>query len=294
MPHIKELHYFDVKWLPRKLNTYKIRKIWTDELKTISKNIADTVQNSMVNTIENSKLEEKMSGIFSDDFLTDYELSRRCNRVVDLANVLSMKNDTDYLRYLTDISQNKKVVGEITPAYSMLPIEGLSNIKNLLPSVKIIFLMRDPIDRFISQAKFKNKLRRKRGENEFDIQENYLTMLNDDMFLVRSDYHGTLDRLEKVFEDHNILTLFYENLLGDACVSQMRLVEDFLHLENKSDEEILAMKSIKYNATSPQKISDEIREAAGVKFKKTYEHIFERYDTVPQKWLDNYEKFCTS
>ncbi len=291
LPHIKELHYFDVKWLPRKLNTYKIRKVWTDELKTISSNIADTVQNAMMNTIKNSKPEEKMSGIFSDDFLTEYGLSRRCNRVINLANVLSIKNDNDYLGYLLNISQNKKVVGEITPAYSMLPTEGLYNIKNLLPHVKIIFLMRDPIDRFISQIKFRNKLRKKLGNDLFDIEAEYLSMLNDDMFLMRSDYQGILDRLEKVFEDQNILTLFYEDLLGDACVSKMRMVEDFLHLENKSDEEILSMKSIKYNATSAQKISDEIREAAGKKFKKTYEYIFERYDTVPQKWLDNYEKF---
>ncbi len=292
LPHIKELHYFDVKWLPRKLNTYKIRKIWTDELKTISKNIADTVQNGMVNTIKNSKPEEKMSGIFSNDFLIKYELSKRCSRVVNLAHVLSIKNDNDYLKYLVNISQNKKVVGEITPAYSMLSIEGFSNIKSLLPSVKIIFLMRDPIDRFISQAKFLNKLRKTKGKDELDIQKKYLSMLKDETYMMRSDYHGILDRLEKVFEDQNILTLFYEDLLGDKCVSKMHLVEEFLNLPNKSDEEILSWKSVKYNATSDEKMPDEARAIIGKKFKKTYEYIFKKFDTVPEKWLDNYEKFC--
>ena len=52
LPHIKELHYFDVKWLPKKFNTYEIRKLWTKQLKTISENIADTVQNAIINNNE--------------------------------------------------------------------------------------------------------------------------------------------------------------------------------------------------------------------------------------------------
>ncbi len=291
LPHIKELHYFDVKWLPKKFNTYEIRKLWTKQLKTISENIADTVQNAIINNMKNIKSDET-SKIFSNDFLEKYELSRRCDRVINLVNVLSIKNDKDYLTYMAKIGNNKSVVGEITPAYSMLPYEGFLNIKELLPKVKIIFIMRDPIDRFVSQMKFVNKQRKTKGNDDVDIKEEYLSVLNDDKFLKRANYQDILYKLEQIFLKENILLLFYEDLLGDSCVSNMHSVETFLNLPKKSDEEILSWKNKTYNETADLLNIDDEKQNIAENLKGIYEYIFNRFDRVPQKWIDNYEKYC--
>jgi hypothetical protein len=289
LPHIKELHYFDVKWLPRQLNPYKIRKVWTKELKAISQNIADTLQNAMVNNIKNNEI----STIFSDNFLEKYELSKRCDRVINLANVLSIKNDEDYLNYMMKIGKNKSVLGEITPAYSMLPYDGFLNIKNIFPNVKIIFIMRDPIDRFISQMKFVNKQRKTKGKDGIDIKEEYLSMLKDDKFLKRANYQDILYKIEQVFLKENILLLFYEDLLGNFCVSSMHSIEIFLNLPKKTDEEILSWKNKTYNETADLSNIDNEKQNIAQNLKGIYEYIFKRFDRVPQKWIDNYEKYCT-
>lgn len=44
--------------------------------------------------------------------------------------------------------------GEITPAYSMLPARGFEHLARLYPDVRILFIMRNPIDRVWSQIRF--------------------------------------------------------------------------------------------------------------------------------------------
>ena len=45
-----------------------------------------------------------------------------------------------------------KIYGDITPDYSSLPVEKIAYIKKIMPKVKIILLLRHPIDRAWSHA----------------------------------------------------------------------------------------------------------------------------------------------
>ena len=44
-----------------------------------------------------------------------------------------------------------RVTGEITPAYSILPAEGVARVRATNPAMKIVFIVRDPVDRALSQ-----------------------------------------------------------------------------------------------------------------------------------------------
>lgn len=57
-------------------------------------------------------------------------------------------NDRKYLKFL---SHPQKVSGEITPAYSILKRETIKEVYQLAPACKIVFLIRNPIERVWSQ-----------------------------------------------------------------------------------------------------------------------------------------------
>ncbi|RLA76855.1 MAG: hypothetical protein DRG78_18320 [Epsilonproteobacteria bacterium] len=287
-PHIKELHYFDIKWLDYELNTVAIYKGRAKELKQISSNVSDTVQNKS-NEFQRKK---NKSEFFLEDYLEKYELEKKCERIIALANILSIKNDIDYIRYFYNLGKNKDIIGEITPSYSLLPVEGFMNIKTLIPHAKIIFLMRDPIDRFVSQLKFKRKTRLSSGLGEYDIHINFENKLHDNSFIHRSDYERVILSIEKIFDVQNILILFYEELLFEDTVNEYRKIESYLNLEKKDEQEILSWREKKSNATEEIDIKPELKKMAGKKFKHIYEYIFERFSNVPQKWKDNYREFC--
>lgn len=58
------------------------------------------------------------------------------------------------LRHYSDIFKRgcNRVKGEITPGYSIIPVERMRFIRTIMPDVRLIFLMRNPIDRAWSQA----------------------------------------------------------------------------------------------------------------------------------------------
>jgi hypothetical protein len=56
-----------------------------------------------------------------------------------------------------------QVRGEITPAYGILPVERIRFIRTVMPEVKLIFLMRNPIDRAWSHAVMQLGTRRNRA-----------------------------------------------------------------------------------------------------------------------------------
>jgi hypothetical protein len=64
------------------------------------------------------------------------------------------KNYHRKLRYYSSffLEANNKVKGEITPAYSILPVNRIRSIRAIMPEVRLIFLMRDPIERAWSHA----------------------------------------------------------------------------------------------------------------------------------------------
>ena len=46
-----------------------------------------------------------------------------------------------------------KVLGDITPEYSTIGPQGIAYLKSLLPDTKIVYVLRDPLDRALSQLK---------------------------------------------------------------------------------------------------------------------------------------------
>ncbi len=277
---VKELHYFNAKWLDQ----YGIYAERVSKVESLTKILSHEMQ-------QENALRKK--GVGYKDLFRHTDLTKKIKKLSDMVDVVAINSDKEYLSYLNKISFEKRVTGEITPAYSMLPLEGLENIKTLLPDVKIIFMMRDPIDRIVSQMKFRNKLRAKKGLKEIDIYTIDL-VLNDDVYMKRSDYVSLLKNVEQVFSKENILILFYEDLLGIHTTREIRRIEKFLNLEEKDESEIRAFKEEKHNTTTAKgvTITDEMKSALGSRLNGIYGYVMDHFDAVPTQWRQNHEKYC--
>lgn len=125
------------------------------------------------------------------------------------------------------------VTGDITPAYSTLSGEVVSMIKEMNPNVKVIFLMRDPIDRSWSQAK--RELHRLYGKplKEIPPQE-VIHWFNEPACALRSDYVRTLDIWQAHFPKAQFFFGFLEEINANPRDLLLR-VFDFLGVE-RSDK----------------------------------------------------------
>ncbi|MDB5308313.1 MAG: Sulfotransferase domain protein [Gemmataceae bacterium] len=110
-----------------------------------------------------------------------------------------------------------RVAGEASPSYAALPAGQIRMIRRLMPDVKLVFLMRDPVSRAWSHAKHSHHFRE---ANFADCAAEYGTVTDaewranfaHDWPLTNGDYLGQLRRWTSVFPPGQIYIGFYESI----------------------------------------------------------------------------------
>lgn len=130
-------------------------------------------------------------------------------------------------------SQGRRLVaGEITPAYSTLSTEVVASIKNLNPEMKVIFLMRDPIDRSWSHAR--KELPPLYGRSLEDIpRDKVIEWFNEPSCALRSDYMRTLDIWLAHFPATQFFSGFLDEIMSDPT-NFLRRIYDFLGVDKSN------------------------------------------------------------
>lgn len=114
--------------------------------------------------------------------------------------------------YLSNFENLNGFTGEITPAYSMLDEKDIRHMCELLPDVKLIFLVRNPIDRAWSAYKhiYKEELTK---SSSLDNQK-IINYMKKNGQILRSNYIRTIDLYSKYFQDNQILICFFDAIIN--------------------------------------------------------------------------------
>jgi hypothetical protein len=122
-----------------------------------------------------------------------------------------------YLAYFRrHVGPQHRVMGEITPSYSMIPARGFRFIRDFLLreslTPKVIFIMRDPVERMYSQLRLNQDMGRAA------VKDAYASALDSPGITARTRYDVTIDNLERGFRPEELLFLFYEELFRESSV----------------------------------------------------------------------------
>ena len=131
----------------------------------------------------------------------------------------------DFSVNLNDVNK----LGDFTPAYSVLPIERIKWIHAFEPDVKIIFILRNPIERAWSAAKMALK-RAQMTRNEASDQW-FLDVINSRASIERGDYEKILRNWYSVFPKNQILVLKFEEISKNP-VNFICKCSDFLEIDS--------------------------------------------------------------
>ena len=104
-----------------------------------------------------------------------------------------------------------RMVGEITPAYSTLEREAISRVHRLTPEAKIIFMMRNPIERVWSQIVMSFD-RSKDRALEAVAEEDLLWHFSRECSRRRTDYLRTLETWSAFYPEEQIFVGFLEDV----------------------------------------------------------------------------------
>ena len=219
---------------------------------------------------------------------------RRSNRHrSDILKRLLFASDSeayfDYFDYLSLREKNHVLVGDITPCYTLLGNEAFKAIRSGLSSrgfnIKVLFLMRDPVERIWSALRMKHRRDKDKFSNikskEFETKLDNFSSRKSTYY--RTDYERTIKNLESVFRPHEIHYDFYERLFTEAAFKRFtNFIEFDLKLPDFNN----------YVNASPKlsPISPKLTQKIANHYQSTYDFVEKRFDGIASNlWSKNYQ-----
>jgi hypothetical protein len=199
MPPVKELHFFDHLFIPE-------NRDWTSS--HIKKGV-------------NERLQWHINNPHGIDYSTIEYLAKLAHK--------NMFTPEWYAAAFDRPGTSGKVLGDITPEYSTLPENGIEFLKELLPQdLKIIYIIRDPIERALSQLRM--NLERRNVNSELLTDNEWFSFCKEPAIKNRGDYANYIPRWEKCFPEENIKYIPYKslNITPDAALAE---IEEFLKIK---------------------------------------------------------------
>jgi hypothetical protein len=183
--------------------------------------------------------------------------------------------------------RHEPVTGEITPAYSMLEAEDVEKVHRLLPDARVIFLLREPIDRAWSGLRYRQKRNPKQPKLSDLSVEEVRQIINSPAFDQRANYPRTLQLWNQKFPREQLFIGFYDEILADPVNLLLRLF-DFLGVES-SAKHIAPDVKRKVNASPKMDIPADVSLVLAEKFYPQAKELSATLGGVTQDWLRKLE-----
>ena len=177
-------------------------------------------------------------------------------------------------------SKKEKVSGEITPAYSVLKKERIAHVHRLMPETKLIFFMRNPIERVWSHTVMSfDKV--EKGSATAVSDKELLRKIERDSSWKLSNYIRTLENWGSFYPEERIFVGFLEDV-HFFPEELLRRLFDFLEVEPHFDERLVGKKiHTRSDATMPTSVAIQLAK----NFHAEISRLGERFGGYAAFWL---------
>ena len=195
---------------------------------------------------------------------------------------LRARSDEWYARLFRDAKAKGLVAGEITPAYATLDETVLRRIKRLNDNIKLIFVMRDPVERAWSAVNNAAK----KGIDASTVEKS-IKRARESGAAARSAYADTIRRLEAVFPASQIHYCFFEDLRDrpEALTSDLF---SFLGVAPVPPTQVQLPQAVNVAAGS-KPIPAEFSRTMARDYLPMVGDLCRRFDGPPHRWRARYE-----
>ncbi|MFQ6025935.1 MAG: sulfotransferase domain-containing protein [Dehalococcoidia bacterium] len=141
-----------------------------------------------------------------------------------------------------------KMKGEITPAYSILEPEEIEHISQIMPNVRLIYLLRNPIDRDWSSVRF--AARSNPSALDSYTYEDFVHKVHNDWSLTRSEYVSSINNWTRFFPKEQLFIGFIEDIIENP---QQLILNVFEFLGVEPNEKYIHRRITRPVNVSPEK-----------------------------------------
>lgn len=190
----------------------------------------------------------------------------------------SVISDEWYVGLFNDLLGGR-IRGEITPAYSILDAAGVEQMHQLIPGTKLLFLIRNPIERAWSNYRY-NLKKNPQKHAHLSTPEQIIGYMKRPGRTLRTDYLRTLEVYQQYYAPEQILVGFYDAIREQPQVLLEEIV-DFLGGDPSQVGKECQLQA--YDNPSPsQRVPAAVRE-----------HLLQAYRPMMLELSRRYGGYCT-
>jgi hypothetical protein len=204
-----------------------------------------------------------------------------------LRYLLGVRSDGWYARLFHEAQQRGLIAGEVTPSYAVLDVDTFRRIQRLNSKIRLIFVMRDPVDRSWSTA---TNAYRKGRFNELTLEDS-LAWARSKQVTNRSTYLRTIRRVGAVFPRQQLFCGFFDDLRDRPEQFVVELLS-FLGVRPGDVGKIVLPKAV--NATGgnwPMPI--EFAREMAKHYLPVVRELSRHFDGAPLQWCARYEELLS-
>ena len=215
------------------------------------------------------------------------ERERSLRELVDARDYLKLMNQRiddrfGYSRFLLHGKGTKRLVGDITPAYSRLPTAVLKEMAGMTAQTRLVYLMREPVERLWSHIRMaveQEKVDPQQFERRCqDLMADELAGRCDPKrpLIEYSDYAGTVARLAEAAPRERVLVMCYEHLMTRKGVRRLCNFLGIRHVEADLGRAV--------NEGKRASLPEDLRAKARRQLRPQYEFAARYFPSLPEAW----------
>lgn len=187
-----------------------------------------------------------------------------------------------YSRFLIHGKGAKALVGDMTPAYALLPAKVLREMAGMTSKTRLVYLVREPVERLWSHIRMAVE---QAGIAPGDFDRRSRELLESELagkldpnwpFLKYSDYAATVARMEEAIPREKFLVMCYEHLLTPKGVRKLCSFLGIRHIEANFGAAV--------NRGKQSPLPAELRAEMRRRLRPQYEFAAKYFPTLPEAW----------
>ncbi len=158
-------------------------------------------------------------------------ISENLDDIYWYANYARQKEiDNEWYESLFSLNTENKFCADFSNLYCQMDKNGWGNVRKTAKNIKVIYTLRDPLERLWSHYKFHMKWVNREDEALEVGFEHFKNLLDQHFFWVNAEYANNYKLLKQSLKDEELMILYFEDFREDP-VKMLLEVQEFLGLE---------------------------------------------------------------
>lgn len=191
----------------------------------------------------------------------------------------------DWYRGIFDFASDHEICGEICPCYMSMPTRGVRHVMSINPLMKVLVLVRDPVDRVWSHMRMHSK----NGALNFDLDTILSGKVPLGPYMNYTDYANSIRRWQSMTGHGRFHAIVYDRI-GEDPQSVIDEILDFVGVERA-----VTKKNLSKNVFSGKKVTlpVELRAKLFADLQPQYDFLSDLFPSQVESWVERHQKALT-